>query len=95
MKTTRPVIDLRLGVWRDRLYFLLAWWGVHVEAWTPEHAPSAYLSALGGHVVRAIEDSGYDEGTYTCTEDWIREAVQYRLAVEKTRDAIARARQQP
>lgn len=61
MKTRRPVIDLRLGVWRDRLYFLLAWCGVYVEPWTPEEAASPYQSDIGSHVLKAIDETGLDQ----------------------------------
>lgn len=95
MKTTRPLVVLRLDVWRDRVYFLLAWCGVYVEAWTPADAPGAYLSAIGSDVVRAIEDCGVEKGTYTYSEAWIRHIVHRQVAAERATHAIDRARQPP
>lgn len=83
MKTRRPVIDLRLGVWRDRLYFLLAWCGVYVEPWTPKDAASAWLSEVGGYVTTAIDDAGLDQFCFDCTEEWIREAVHHQVAHDR------------
>ena len=92
MKVARPVVGLRLNVWRDRVYFLLRWCGVYVEAWTPADVPSPYLSDIGGDVMKALDASGLDGFDFDCTEEWITEAVQRQVAHDRAVELLNRVR---
>lgn len=91
MKSRRPFISFRLGVWRDRLYLLLAWCGVFIEPWTPEDTASPYLSDIGGDVLNAIDATGLDQIGFDCTEEWINEAVHRQVAHDRAIEFLKQA----